>query len=165
MQGIPISDFAAKGNRMRVLTGLLSCALLALTLTGCGDGRDADLPDLVPVSGIVTMDGEPVAGVNVLFSPVGSTSGGMCYANTDEAGKYVLTDSNGREGAPMGEFEVTCSKWAMPDGSDFKSDDQSPMEAGAVPALPAKYGDAISSGLKAAVPAGGGTFDFKLESK
>lgn len=89
----------------------------------------------------------------------------MCYANTDANGQYVLKDSNGDEGAPMGEFEVTCSKWAMPDGTEFKSDDQSPLEAGAVPALPAKYGEGATSGLKATVPAGGGTIDFKLESK
>ncbi len=106
----------------------LSCAVLAFAVVGCGGGRDSALPDLVPVSGTVTLDGKPGSGVAVVFSPFDSTVGGVCYAITDENGHYELTDGQGDQGAQAGKFRVSCSKWVLPDGSDFKSETELPME-------------------------------------
>ena len=148
---------------MRVLSaGVLSCAFLTFALTGCGGGRDPALPDLAPVSGTVTMDGEPASGVAVTFWPAGSSRGGMCFANTDEGGRYELKDAHGDKGAQEGDFQVTCSKWVTADGSPFTSDTESPMEAGAQQLISARYSDEAITELKATVPAGGGTFDFEV---
>jgi hypothetical protein len=148
---------------MRVLLlGLLSCGLLMVA--GC-PGTGGDLPDVVPVSGTVTLDGEPVSGVMVTFSPGDTTRGGICTGITDESGRYELKDGQQHVGAPPGQYAVTCSKFVMPDGSLFTSDGSiSPMEAGAKELFP-QYSQEGGSELTATVPAGGGTIDFDLKSE
>ena len=148
--------------------GLAICALLMLAVPGCGQGgRSADQPALVPVSGTVTLDGEPAPGVGVMFFPVGATRGATCYANTDQAGRYeLLAGGAEQKGAPVGEYKVTCSKYVMPDGTPFTSDgSESPEMAGAKEAFPAKYSQQDTTELKATVPEGGGTIDFDLTTK
>ena len=55
---------------MRRVFGMLSISVvLMLVVVGCNGGGDAGLPDLVPVSGTVTLDGEPCSGVGVSFLP------------------------------------------------------------------------------------------------
>ena len=85
---------------------------------------NADLPDLVPVSGTVTLDGKPVSGVTVTFIPTGATGGGASYGATDASGKYELKSNDGRPGAVAGEFKVACNKWVKADGSDFVGEQQ-----------------------------------------
>jgi len=146
------------------LVSSLSSAVLILVIMGCGGGG-AEQPDLVPVSGTVTMDGQPAADVGVMFFPTGVTRGTTFYANTDSSGRYELKASNGQKGAPVGEYNVTCSKYVMPDGSPFTSDGtQSPEMAGAKELLPRSYSDPSQTELKATVPAGGGILDFDVKS-
>jgi hypothetical protein len=65
-------------------------AALALLAAGCGDGQR-----IAPVSGRVTLNGQPLAGAAVLFSPIaaegeispGAGSGGF----TDQDGRYTLS--------------------------------------------------------------------------
>lgn len=151
---------------MRLLTvPLLICGLLVLVSSGCGGGGPAG-PDVVPVSGTVKLDGQPGAGIGVMFFPTGMTRGTTYYANTDASGKYELQASDGKKGAPVGEYRVTCSKYVMPDGSPFTSDgSMSPEMAGAKELLPPKYSDQSQTELKATVPAGGGTVDLEVTSK
>lgn len=145
---------------------VLVCALLVLGVSGCGGGRSSDQPALVPVSGTVTLDGSPAAGVGVMFFPTGQTRGNPCYGNTDESGRYeLLAGGPDQKGAPVGEYKVTCSKYVMPDGTPFTSDgSQSPEMAGAKEALPPKYSQQDTTELKATVPEGGGTINFDLTS-
>ena len=148
---------------MRVLLlGLLSCALLMVA--GC-PGPGGDLPDVVPVSGTITLDGQPVSDVMVVFSPGDTTGGGICTGITDASGRYELKDGQQRVGAPAGKYDVTCSKFVMPDGSLFTSDGSiSPMEAGAEEMIPPKYSSAETE-LTATVSPGGGTINFDLTSE
>lgn len=150
----------------RVVSAMMVCALFLSVLAGC-DSSTADLPEVVPVTGVVTLDGAPAAGVNVTFIPVGSTAGGASYGATDAGGKYELKSNDGRPGAAVGEFKVVCSKWVMPDGSDYVGvpGGPSPMEAGAKEKLSPKFSDENATTLKAAVPAGGGTINFDLTEK
>ena len=144
---------------------LLSCAVLILGLSGCGGGGPSG-PAVVPVSGTVKLDGQPAAGVGVMFFPVGMTRGTTYYANTDQSGRYELQASDGQKGAPVGEYKVTCSKYVMPDGSPFTSDgSMSPEMAGAKELLPPKYSDQSQTELTAKVPAGGGTVNLDVTSK
>ena len=150
----------------RVASAIVFCGLFLAVLAGCDSGT-GDLPELVPVSGAVTLDGAPAAGVNVTFIPIGSTAGGASYGATDAGGKYELKSNDGRPGAAVGEFKVVCSKWVMPDGSDYVGvpGGPSPMEAGAAEKLPPKFSDETATTLKATVPAGGGTIDLEVTSK
>lgn len=146
---------------MRTSSVLFSIAMLALLMAGCGPS--ADLPEVVPVSGTVTLDGEPLSGATVVFIPTGSTAGRAAQGGTDATGRYELS-SGEQKGAPAGEFKVVVQKWVMPDGSDFKGGEMSPLEAGAQEKLPARYSSEEATELKATVPGGGGTIDFDLKT-
>ncbi len=132
--------------------------LAFVAVIGCGGGGD-DLPDVVPVSGKVTLNGEPLKGAAVTF--IGS--GRPCYGATSDDGTYTIKDLNGREGCPVGKYKVIISKYTMPDGSPLGED----PEAGAqgVERLPPKYSSDEKTTLTADVPEGGKTFDFALEAK
>jgi hypothetical protein len=148
---------------MRILFTL--AVLASLGFVGC-QGRDPNLPDLVPVTGRVTLDDKPLAHASVSFVPTGSTQGTGSGAVTDAEGKYELRTAHDGIGAPVGEYKVFISKLVLPDGSDYKLDSGiSPMDAGADEALPPRYSDQEQTTLKAAVPEGGGTIDFPLISK
>ena len=152
---------------MRIkFVALLALGLLVAVVVGCSDGGDSG-PELVPVSGTVTLDGKPLSGTTVNFVPTGSTLGGNCYGVTDASGRYELMVDEDHKGAAVGEYKVTCSKWVLPDGSDFVGTEggPSPMEAEATEAIPEKYRDEATTDLEGSVPAGGTTIDFKLTSK
>lgn len=80
-----------------------------LFLVGCG-GSDFNM---VSVSGTITMDGEPLEGVEVVFAPmevkgqveVGPASVGI----TDSNGGFTLKTPRGAEGAMIGNHRVSVS--------------------------------------------------------
>jgi hypothetical protein len=74
---------------------------------GCGDG-----PDVVPVSGRITLDSNPLAGAYVTTQPIGTVEnpnpGEGSFGETDEDGRYHLElASDGTPGAVVGEHRVT----------------------------------------------------------
>ena len=146
---------------------LVTFGFLLAVVVGCGGGGGESGPELVPVTGTVTLDGSAASGVTVTFMPTGSTLGGICYGVTDASGKYELMVDEDNKGAAVGEYKVTCTKWVLPDGSPFVGEEggMSPMEAEAKEAMPQKYADETTTELKGTVPAGGGTIDFALTSK
>ena len=84
-----------------------------MVIVGCGSSEF----DLVPVSGTVTLDGEPVAGARVIFEPhrtgedalsAGPSSNGV----TDETGRFTLaTTMDEDQGAVVGKHTVTISTY------------------------------------------------------
>ena len=60
--------------------------VLSLALGGCGSGDDR--PELGQVTGTITMDGTPLTGTVVVFSP---DNGRPSRGKTDAEGKYELT--------------------------------------------------------------------------
>ena len=87
--------------------------VLVLTLVGCNSSKF----ELAPVSGTVTLDGEPVADARVIFEPqrtgeaalsAGPSSNGV----TDESGRYsLLTTVEEDRGAVVGKHTVTISTY------------------------------------------------------
>lgn len=73
--------------------------LVVILFAGCGSGEF----QLAPVSGIVTMDGVPVEGVEVVFAPMESKGkievGPASTGKTDAEGKYTLNTVKGQVGA------------------------------------------------------------------
>jgi hypothetical protein len=146
----------------RVGFSLLFVGLAALV--GCSAG-DANLPELVPVSGTVTLDDKPLAKATVTFIPVGTTRGDGGFATTDENGRYQLLSLQRKPGAPVGAYRVVISKRVMPDGSDVPDEsDVAPIDSPAREMLPPQYSSEQDSTLSATVPEGGGTIDFPLTS-
>ncbi len=137
---------------------MFSLLLTTVAIIGCGGGGD-DLPDVVPVSGTVTLNGEPLQGASVTFMGTGRP----CYGATDENGKYTIKDLNGREGCPTGKYKVVISKYAKPDGSPLEEGPEGGAEG--VEHLPPQYSSDEKTTLTADVPEGGKTIDFKLEFK
>lgn len=78
--------------------------ILVALVSGCGRKSHP------PVSGKVTMDGEPVPSIRVVFSPVGSAAapvpGPYSTAVTDEQGNYTLATRHGDAGAVAGPHRV-----------------------------------------------------------
>src|SRR5262245_53793185 len=86
-------------------------------IVGCGGTSAKPLPKTAPVSGKVTLDGQPLKGATVTFSPTGTTKGIECTGITDDAGAYKLKQIRGEDGAPPGEYTVVISRFLKKDGS------------------------------------------------
>lgn len=81
--------------------------VLLLTFTGCSSNQFGS------VSGTVTLDGKPLSGATVEFSPA---DGSPAYGVTDEEGRYQLLWSADQQGAPLGlnRVRITSFSEAMP---------------------------------------------------
>jgi len=68
---------------------------------------------IVPVSGLVTLDGEPLTGAVVGFEPIAQDgdleAGYGSYAKTDDQGRYALRSLKNEEGALVGQHRVSVS--------------------------------------------------------
>jgi hypothetical protein len=110
---------------------------------GCGSGYQ-----LAPVSGRVTVEGKPVAGLHVAFEPVGSKEnpnpGPGSIALTDADGRYSLTTAiEKRRGAVVGPSRVRIRVIpAQLDETDPKVDQVKAVRAArAERHLPLRYND------------------------
>jgi hypothetical protein len=82
------------------VVGIAFCA-------GCSDGES-----LVPVEGVITLDGKPLTGINVVFDrPDLPTNENIGYGGkTDSQGRYVLQPfGKDRVGVAPGEYRVSLS--------------------------------------------------------
>jgi hypothetical protein len=130
----------------------LLVALLASV--GCG----ADNPDLVPVAGIVTMKGRPVAEVIVTFTPTGKTIGNGALGGTDTKGHFALMDVRGGQGAYPGEYKVSLYPTPTSATAGLPTDVVSSGSAG----IPAIILDPNNTPLRATVPASGAEVEVAL---
>ena len=88
--------------RMRFLIGVAIIAAL-----GCAGKKYA------PVSGRVTLNGQPLANATVNFQPIAGEgkieAGPGSTAKTNEKGEFVLTVDTGEKGAVVGKHRVVIS--------------------------------------------------------
>jgi hypothetical protein len=137
--------------RVLVPARVAALAVALAVLSGCGGGTTT-------VSGVVTLDGNPVEGATVLFTPESGDGGGVggSSGKTDAQGRYTLrTVADDRAGAARGKHKVTISL--------SKSDPKSP-EGAVTDLIPAKYN--TKSELTFDVPSGGtDKADFVLTTK
>ncbi len=150
---------------MRIRGNVFVIGILVLACGCRGESRYDSLPEMVPVTGTVTLDGKPLARATLTFTPIGATKGQICSGITDEQGRYEAMLNKEHKGLAVGEFQVVCNKWVLPNGKDFPADSKvPPWELGAKELLPPRYSQEGLSVLKATVPPGGGTIDFALKS-
>lgn len=146
------------------LRRLTALALLGPVVLLCGCATPVD-PSLVPVSGTVTADGQPLANATITFIPMDGTPGFGGVGKTDAAGRYTLAGSrDNAPGIPPGEYRVAISKRLMPDGSEMPPNTP-PMESAAKESLPVTYSNPATTQLTAKVQPGGGPIDFALKVK
>lgn len=142
---------------------------LAFMLAACGGENST----IVPVSGLVTLDGKPLANANVQFQPMaqGNENPGYgSFAVTNAAGKFELSISSQqlqKNGAVVGKHRVSITsaqdnidydpKVGSPDGSIPKT----PVKA---ERIPGKY-NAQSTLIFEVPPEGSNKANFDLQSK
>ena len=156
---------------MRSLVGCLSL-VLAIWVLGCGGSKNG--VKSVDVSGTITLDDEPLEGVEVRFSS-GKFGG---YGTTNAEGKSRLVS-----GAAVGENKVSLKKFdtSMAQGIDTSIEGmdegqmaammeaQSKSKGGTAmkgSMIPPEFTDPKTTKLKFDVPEGGtSSADFRLTSK
>jgi hypothetical protein len=131
----------------------LCAALVAAASAGCSSG---DQIKLVPVEGVVTLDGEPLADAFVIFQ---SDRGRPSVGTTGSDGRYRLQYTKETPGALPGRHQVTISTHIDPDSDT----DDAERQAGRRERIPARYNSQTT--LEAVVDAKGSEpADFHLES-
>jgi hypothetical protein len=141
---MPMLNFSPSPTAAVALLAIIS----SFTLSGCSrpEGPTYELAD---VTGTVMMDGAPIAGVEVIFEPIGN--GSLSFGTTDAKGQYQLHHNIGVEGCGLGEHRVRLNKMGEPGTPDDTKN-----------LLPSRYNE--KSEFTANVKAGKNTFDFELKS-
>lgn len=123
-----------------------------------------------PVTGLVTLDGQPCAGANVTFIPTGDTRGNGGTGQTDETGKFVAhlhsnTAKPGAAGLFPGQYKVLINKTVNPDGTPFvASPDVAPIDANARELLHPNYSNFETTKLRLEVGAASVEQKFELRA-
>ena len=145
----------------------LTVIFLFFLALGCGPKG----PRVNYVEGIVTLDGDPVAGASVNFVP--KTPGDSANIDgpliagglTDEKGKYILTSTRGGKvdgGATCGEYNIAINKKTI---TNLPTNPQVGMQGPPIYRydIPRQFEMAENSGLSAEVVKGKNVFNFALK--
>lgn len=138
-------SFLRRVWNVRHVPGAVACCLALAA--GCTPPPKG-LPDLAPVTGVVTLGGAPVTKATVVFTSVQGDQ--VAFGPTDDSGNYSLTYSGKYKGGVIGENRVV-----------IKTNTDGPPPPNWKDPIPAKYN--VKSELKADVQKGPNTIDFKLE--
>jgi hypothetical protein len=136
----------------------MSCSLALPQLFALGTfvsivmGCSKSGPELADVSGVVTLDGQPLSQAVVMFKP---QRGRPSLAETDANGHYKLIYRADDAGARLGPHRVSISTYKQADNYLVKK---------TIPErVPAKYNS--NSTLQAEVKSGSNTMDFNLTTR
>ena len=135
-------------------TLLLTAIVLSLA-AGCG--QRGNYPALGSVSGKVTLDGTPVSGAMIEFTPV--SDGRPSSGETDSAGNYTLQYTSAAEGARIGEHAVKISTFRQ--GFEYGGAEGFEDVKGRTEEIPKKY---FENPIVIEVKAGSNTIDLELTS-
>lgn len=154
-----------------VLTGVAAAAIVL----GGACNRGTNKPKTYPVTGTVTLNGQPVAGATVNFTPKEPAAPGQsgpqaASAVTDEQGKYQIGTFAKGDGALPGEYLVSVTKYegGGPTGDSGSEEEYRPPVPGEEPpvpknVLPPQYANPNTSGLSVKVEAKANTYDITLQ--
>ena len=142
---------------------LLVWLLIALCGSACGGRR------FYPVRGQVLVDGKPAHGVTIIFHPLSNAdphpvqpSAIVDADGSFELHSYVVQDRALKDGAPAGQYQVSCI-WYPPDLQQYLGRMENLPDK-----LQGKYADPKKSGLRAEVREGPTElppFELKLQKK
>lgn len=146
----------------RRLATAFCLAICCSAICGCGKSKSGPpSAAMLPITGKVTLDGQPLSGADVIFT---TAEGGSFAGRTKEDGSYQLTGLAGGKRTCKGMCKVVINRLLKPDGT-LPGPDEPPALSFAAESLPDKYAMADRSELSANVPEQGGAFDFPLTSK
>ncbi len=136
-----------RSRNIQLLMGYLVASVL-LAVAGCGG------PDLAPVSGKITVGGQPVSRGSVTFMPDQDkgTSGKVAVGDIQADGSYSLQTFDSDDGALVGHHRVIVGGRGLEDAENMAPD----------PSIPPRYANPTQSGLTAEVKPGTNTIDFDL---
>ena len=151
-------------NRLTI-TALFSFFFVPLlVVSGCGGGKVATNM----VEGSITLDGTPLTGATIIFSPVSQDAGMAAIGTSDSAGKFTLQTQLGAigKGTTAGEYIVTIRKIeSVPTGKTIRTGDgtteQEFVEKSLVPEL---YSTTASTPLKQTIVKGHNKVELTLVS-
>lgn len=150
---------------MRKSFFVLVCLML---LTGCGERSPYDTES---VSGTVLVDGAPMQGISIIFSPVKPDEGHAAGSVTDADGKYKLTTAglDIGSGAVSGTYNVTFRKIEII-GNDLSMEEAEEKYPNGLPVIyhvPKKYENHDTSGIEPVTveKKKKNMFDFNLSTK
>ena len=159
--------------RLSWLPVAIVAIVVSSTSPGCnaGDGGSKG-PPVYPVTGVVKLKGQPVAGADITFNL--KDGSGSSFGRTDANGKYELTTRKSNDGALPGDYLVSIAKaddaaaapqkfisQDDPNYNPFAGKNPTPKPA-SKSGIPEKYGDVKTSGLTARVNAEKNSIDFDL---
>lgn len=124
---------------------LFACAVVS----GCSEDKKGRV-DTIPVTGKVTVAGQPLKKGTITFVPVNATN---TASGEIHDGAYSLTTYSKGDGAPAADYKVSISAWLK----------EPEMGKPAERAIPEKYFNAETSGLTATVSKQSRNIDFKLD--
>ena len=134
---------------MNILRSLICLSLVIIT--GCGNDR----PPIAPLTGTVTIDGEPYPQGGLMFSPV--EGGRPSLAGTTQEGEFEAMYVVGVPGAIIGKHKVMFEEQSSNAGPDGEEDEFKPY------APPAN--NYTISPKEIEVKSGGTVINFILERK
>ncbi len=138
---------------MQVKSFALGLLLLSLIMAGCGSSNKIPLGR---VEGVITVDGQPLDGAEIVFEP---TNGRSSVGWTDEKGHYELDYTMETKGAILGTHVVRIKSARSASGGEGDG----PKVEARKEILPGKYH--TSSTLTAEVTKGNNVIDFALGTK
>jgi len=143
-----------KNYKLKVLDMNLSIRVVAIILMvttpftlGCSGAATGS------VAGNVTVNGNPVNGLELNFYPIEDPGQGISNAYTRDGGKYQLVRGRGKD-IPVGKYKVTISVFQLDDGMESSEVD-----------LPEKFTSRANTELSATVNGGENEIDFELTTK
>lgn len=148
-------------NAQRICRSWAVIVTLSLAALGCSPAETDG--DLVPVTGTVTLDGEPLAGATVSYNVARGTAGQGGTGTTDAQGKYEISHFRAGKGVNPGEYTVTISKLVLSDGSPIPADAESIFNLDTKDLVPPKYN--VATTLTTTVMPNAEPIDFALESR
>ncbi|MGL6195075.1 MAG: carboxypeptidase-like regulatory domain-containing protein [Thermoguttaceae bacterium] len=155
-------------KKLNIFTLLAICVVFSSSILGCNKG-----PALIPVSGKVTLNGEPLEGANVSFSPKHIGNGDAAVGVTDANGLYKLQIMDPKAkvggGTTKGEYTVTIRKSLVEwDGKSYVQGmgNSEPARATTVRELmPQIYTSDATTPFSAVVEKGKKNYDFDVVSE
>jgi len=138
---------------------IVLCLMYGAAFAGCKSGPD--LPPTVPVEGILTLDGQPVAEATIIF--IADQGVYNATGTTDSEGKFEMSAFQEKKGVVVGSYKVEMNKTIVeprPGGREGESDVN--LKLG----LPTRYNTFTTSGITINVTdAGQKDVKFELKSK
>ncbi|QDV66798.1 hypothetical protein Poly24_04860 [Rosistilla carotiformis] len=145
--------FVDSKNSNATHASFLVAILLLIASVGCGRSSGLVMPETGEVEGIVTMDGQPLPNVSVIFQPQDDPQARASMGVTDAQGHYTLSYHTDKQGALIGSHKVSVT--TPTDAPDPSGQAEDP--------IPAKYNS--KSELVVEVQAGSNDIPLELTSK